>query len=76
MKLATPNEIKEFYELPLDVMLRDVRLDERRSRAELMASRLNVLAWKISSGELNHVEAAELLRQESEKLERQAQELH
>ncbi|WHU84785.1 DUF2732 family protein [Pantoea agglomerans pv. betae] len=73
MKLTTP---KEFYELPLDVMLRDVRLDERRSRAELMASRLNVLAWKISSGELNHVEAAELLRQESEKLERQAQELH
>ncbi|MGC0820028.1 DUF2732 family protein [Pantoea agglomerans] len=76
MKLTTPKEIKEFYELPLDVMLRDVRLDERRSRAELMASRLNVLAWKISSGELNHVEAAELLRQESEKLERQAQELH
>lgn len=76
MKMTTPNEIKEFYELPLDVMLRDVRLDERRSRAELMASRLNVLAWKISSGELNHVEAAELLRQESEKLERQAQELH
>ncbi|MFR0654917.1 DUF2732 family protein [Pantoea sp. SIMBA_079] len=76
MKLNTPNEIKECYELPLDVMLRDVRLDERRSRAELMASRLNVLAWKISSGELNHVEAAELLRQESEKLERQAQELH
>lgn len=74
--MTTPNEIKEFYELPLDVMLRDVRLDERRSRAELMASRLNVLAWKISSGELNHVEAAELLRQESEKLERQAQELH
>jgi len=76
MKLNTPNEIKECYELPLDVMHRDVRLDERRSRAELMASRLNVLAWKISSGELNHVEAAELLRQESEKLERQAQELH
>ena len=76
MKLTTHNEIKESYEQPLDVMLRDVRLDERRSRAELMASRLNVLAWKISSGELNHVEAAELLRQESEKLERQAQELH
>lgn len=76
MKMTAPNEIKEFYELPLDVMLRDVRLDERRSRAELMASRLNVLAWKISSGELNHVEAAELLRQESEKLERQVQELH
>lgn len=76
MKLTTPDEIKELYELPLDVMLRDVRLEERRSRAELMASRLNVLAWKISSGELNHIEAAELLRQESEKLERQAQELH
>ncbi|WP_288657471.1 DUF2732 family protein [Pantoea sp. UBA6567] len=76
MELNKTKEINEFYEQPLDVMLRDVRLDERRNRAELMASRLNVLAWKISSGELNHVEAAELLREESVKIQHQAQELH
>jgi len=76
MELNKTKEINEFYEQPLDVMLRDVRLDERRNRAELMASRLNVLAWKISSGELNHVEAAELLRDESVKIQHQAQELH
>lgn len=76
MELTPPQEIEGFYENSLDVMLRDVRLDEQRNRAELMASRLNVLAWKISSGEMNHSEAAELLRNESEKIQRQAQELH
>ena len=76
MELNKEKVSVESYELSLDVMLRDARLEERRSRAELMVSRLNVLAWKISSGELNHVEAAELLREESKKIEHQAQELH
>ncbi|WP_256813939.1 MULTISPECIES: DUF2732 family protein [unclassified Serratia (in: enterobacteria)] len=67
---------KDVYELPLDVMLHDVRMDERRNRAEVMSSRLNVLAWRITSGELNHVEAAELLRQEAKRYQHQAQELH
>jgi hypothetical protein len=67
---------KDVYELPLDVMLRDVRMDERRNRAEVMSSRLNVLAWRITSGELYHVEAAELLRQEAKRYQHQAQELH
>ena len=73
--MFTTKEIEMFYGQSLDVMLRDVRLDERRSRAEVMALRLGTLAWKIISDELNHVEAAELLRQESEKFERLAQEL-
>jgi len=76
MELNKIKEVNESFEQPLDAMLRDVRMDERRNRAELMASRLNVLAWKINSGELNHVEAAELLREESLKIEHQAQELH
>jgi len=76
MELNKTKKANESYELLLDVMLRDVRMDERRNRAEVMASRLNVLAWKISSGELNHVEAAELLREESLKIQHQAQELH
>lgn len=76
MELNKTKEVNESFEQPLDAMLRDVRMDERRNRAELMASRLNVLAWKINSGELNHVEAAELLREESLKIQHQAQELH
>lgn len=76
MELKKAKEVNKSFEQPLDAMLRDVRMDERRNRAELMASRLNVLAWKINSGELNHVEAAELLREESLKIQHQAQELH
>lgn len=76
MELNKTKEVNESFEQPLDAMLRDVRMDERRNRAELMASRLNVLAWKINNGELNHVEAAELLREESLKIQHQAQELH
>ncbi|WP_271461377.1 DUF2732 family protein [Pantoea leporis] len=76
MELKKNKEVNKSFEQPLDAMLRDVRMDERRNRAELMASRLNVLAWKINSGELNHVEAAELLREESLKIQHQAQELH
>lgn len=76
MELKKTKEVNKSFEHPLDAMLRDVRMDERRNRAELMASRLNVLAWKINSGELNHVEAAELLREESLKIQHQAQELH
>lgn len=76
MELNKTKEVNDSFEQPLDAMLRDVRMDERRNRAELMASRLNVLAWKINSGELNHVEAAELLREESLKIQHQAQELH
>ncbi|MEZ0582528.1 DUF2732 family protein [Erwinia sp. STN24] len=70
-------EVKiESYDLPLNTMLNDARMEERRARAEVMVSRLVVLAWKIRSGELHHTEAAELLTQEAEKYQNQAQELH
>lgn len=74
-KLPETNK-REGYELPLNAMLHDARMEERRARAEVMGSRLTVLAWKIRSGELNHNEAAELLTQEAEKYQNQAQELH
>ncbi|HHQ6627722.1 TPA: DUF2732 family protein [Serratia fonticola] len=76
MTIELTTDSNDCYELPLDVILRDVRMDERRNRAEVMSSRLKVLAWKITSGELDHVEAAELLQQEAERYAHQAQELH
>ena len=66
----------EGYDLPLNLMLQDARMEERRASAEVMVSRLIVLAWKIRSSQLSHVEAAELLTQEAEKFQNQAEELH
>ena len=50
--------------------------EERRGRAELMISRLNILASKIRREEMTHVEAAELLNQEAEKIQAQIEEAH
>lgn len=55
----------------LDMMLNYARKEERRNRAELMISRLNMLAWIIRRDEMSCVEAAELLQQEIEKLQAQ-----
>ncbi|EIC7952067.1 DUF2732 family protein, partial [Salmonella enterica] len=46
----------------LNQMLTDARMEERRARAAAMAARLDSLACHITSRQLNHVEAAELLR--------------
>ena len=46
----------------LNILLTEARLEERRARAEAMAARLDSLACHITSRQLNHVEAAELLR--------------
>lgn len=62
--------------IELDMMLNDARREERRGRADLMVSRLNILASKIRRDELTHVEAAELLYQEAEKLQAQIEEAH
>ena len=53
--------------IKLDVMLNDARREERRGRAELMMSRLNILASKIRREELTCVEIAKLLNQDAEK---------
>ena len=52
------------------------RLEERRARAEAMGARLDSLACHISSRQLNHVEAAELLRVTAEAIQNRAQEIH
>lgn len=62
--------------IELDMMLNDARREERRGRADLMISHLNILASKIRREELTHVEAAELLNQEAEKIHAQIEEAH
>lgn len=60
----------------LNQMLTDARMEERRARAEAMAARLDRLACHITSRQLNHVEAAELLRIAAENIQNEAQEIH
>lgn len=62
--------------IELDMMLNDARREERRGRADLMISRLNILASKIRREELTCVEAAELLNQEAEIIQAQIEEAH
>lgn len=73
-KLLEATQTESYIEL--DMMLNDARKEERRNRAELMISRLNVLAWTIRREEMSCVEAAELLQQEVEKLQAQIAEAH
>ena len=60
----------------LNLLLTEARLEERRARAEAMAARLDSLACHITSRQLNHVEAAELLRVTAEAIQNEAQEIH
>ncbi|WAD31047.1 DUF2732 family protein [Citrobacter braakii] len=60
----------------LNQMLTDARMEERRARAAAMAARLDSLAYHITSRQLNHVEAAELLRIAAENIQNEAQEIH
>ncbi|CAI1192639.1 DUF2732 domain-containing protein [Serratia ficaria] len=76
MKLETSNDIKEFYAHPLDAILLNVRIDERKNQADLTAARLVRLAAHITKNGLTAIEAVEMLRQEAEAIEHQAQELH
>ncbi|EEC7127089.1 TPA: DUF2732 family protein [Salmonella enterica] len=60
----------------LNQMLTDARMEERRARAAAMAARLDSLACHITSRQLNHIEAAELLRIAAENIQNEAQEIH
>ncbi|WP_410688466.1 DUF2732 family protein [Citrobacter europaeus] len=60
----------------LNQMLTDERMEERRARAAAMAARLDSLACHITSRQLNHVEAAELLRIAAENIQNESQEIH
>lgn len=59
----------------LNILLTEARLEERRARAEAMAARLDSgVSYLIR--QLNHVEAAELLRVTAEAIQNEAQEIH
>lgn len=60
----------------LNQLLTDARMEERRARAAAMAARLDSLACHISSRQLNHVEAAGLLRTVAENIQNEAAEIH
>ncbi|EPK6501304.1 DUF2732 family protein [Klebsiella aerogenes] len=60
----------------LNLLLTEARKEERRERADVMAARLDSLAARIVSRQLNNTEAAELLRQEAVKIQNEAQESH
>ncbi|EPY7256494.1 DUF2732 family protein [Klebsiella pneumoniae] len=60
----------------LNQILTEARMEERRARAAAMAARLDSLACHITSRQLNHVEAAELLRVTAENIQNEAQEIH
>lgn len=60
----------------INQLLTDASMEERRARASAMAARLDSLACHITSRQLNHVEAAELLRVAAENIQNEAQEIH
>ncbi|HDT4029660.1 TPA: DUF2732 family protein [Klebsiella aerogenes] len=60
----------------LNQLLADARMQERRARAEVMASRMVNLANHIKTNQFDINEALELLLQESEIYRHQAMEIH
>ncbi|CAI1057993.1 Protein of uncharacterised function (DUF2732) [Serratia quinivorans] len=76
MKIESTKDIKDFYAQPLDVVLLSVRIDERKNQADRTSARLVRLAAHITKNGLTAIEAVELLHQEAEAIESQAQELH
>lgn len=60
----------------LNSLLTAARMEERRGRADVMAARLEKLAVFITTGGLNGVEAADLLRLEAGIIVNEAQEIH
>ncbi|MEE9683327.1 DUF2732 family protein [Lelliottia amnigena] len=60
----------------LNLMLTEARMEERRARASVMASRMANLANHIKTNQLDVNEVLELLFQESETYRHQAMETH
>ncbi|MEH3613585.1 DUF2732 family protein [Enterobacter roggenkampii] len=63
-------------DVELNLLLTEARLEERRARAEVMASRMVNLANHIKTNHLDINEVLELLLQESESYRHQAMEIH
>lgn len=60
----------------LNEILTEARMEERRGRADVMAARMEVMACHIVSREMPPRLAAELLRQEAEKIRNEAMETY
>lgn len=60
----------------INLLLTEARKEERRGRADVFSARLDTLAARITSRQLTHAEAAELLREEAVKIQNEAQEIH
>jgi len=60
----------------LSALLTAARYDERRGRAQAVASRLAAMATHISRQGLSGIEAAELIRHEAQRYREESQELH
>ncbi|USR62782.1 DUF2732 domain-containing protein [Lelliottia amnigena] len=74
------NDIRTTKTGPTDAgmnqLLAEARMEERRARAEVMASRMVNLANHIKTNQLDINEVLELLLQESETYQHQAMEIH
>ncbi|WP_029687010.1 DUF2732 family protein [Tatumella saanichensis] len=60
----------------INLLLAEARKEERRGRADVMATRLEILAARIVSHQLNHKEVAELLRDEAAKIQNEVLEAY
>ncbi|QCT18543.1 DUF2732 family protein [Jejubacter calystegiae] len=72
-------EVRKFRindEAAINALLSKARLEERRARAEAVAARMDSLAIRITSRQLSHAEAAELLREEAARYLNEAGEIH
>lgn len=58
------------------LLLNDARIDERKNQASVASARMVRIAAYIVTNDLSVSEAVELLRQEADAIENQAQELH
>jgi len=59
-----------------EALLNAARNDERKGKALAVSIRLEALAIHITRKEMSGTEAAELLRQEAQRFEHEAQEFH
>ncbi|HBQ2641026.1 DUF2732 family protein [Klebsiella pneumoniae] len=60
----------------INLLLTEIRKEMRRGCGLIFAARLDALADRITSLQLTHAEAAELLREEAVKFQNEAQEAH
>ncbi len=75
-KLGSDRSITMMSVESMELMLNEVRMDERKNQAALVSFRLDEIANQILNRELNGVEAAELLNQVAEGILNQAQAQH